>query len=54
MGVDQVRQADLFGERQDRHQPGRRHEIAFVEHCGPSRERVRWLYWKCLSVSEQS
>ncbi|HJT94917.1 MAG TPA: hypothetical protein VJ777_23775 [Mycobacterium sp.] len=41
MGVDQVRQAGLFGECQHRIQPGRRNEIAFVEHRGPSRERVR-------------
>ncbi|CAG7632038.1 phenol 2-monooxygenase [Rhodococcus opacus] len=41
MAVDQLRQAGLFGEFEDRDQPGRRHEIVFVEHRGPSRERVR-------------
>lgn len=30
MVVDQLRQSGLFAQFEDRYQPGRRHEIAFV------------------------
>nr|WP_230990379.1 hypothetical protein [Rhodococcus oxybenzonivorans] len=41
MAVDQLRQSGLLAQFEDRNQPGRGHEIVFVEHRGPSRERVR-------------